>query len=252
MEPAEQVEEVKKPTWGFWATVGFGFVIGIAATIVQTIIILAFIAAKLVGQPELFSFESIRKIAMNGLVISIATIVSSIICVGLILVFIKIRQGAHIPIYLGLSKLSWKMALILLVVSVIFIVLSSVAGSLLDIPDVPGFQVDLYRTSVWPPMLWIAVVFFAPVFEEAFFRGFLFEGFRRARTGIIGAIIITSLTWSLLHIQYEPFHMATIFVLGLLYGIVRYKTGSLWSTFIMHAFNNTAAMVSTVIYLQGM
>jgi hypothetical protein len=64
MEPAEQVEEVKKPTWGFWATVGFGFVIGIAATIVQTIIILAFIAAKLVGQPELFSFESIRKIAM--------------------------------------------------------------------------------------------------------------------------------------------------------------------------------------------
>jgi membrane protease YdiL (CAAX protease family) len=252
MEPAEQVEEVKRPTWGFWATVGFGFVIGIAATIVQTIIIFAFIAAKLVGQPELFSFESIREIAMNGLVISIATIVSSVICVGLILVFIKMRQGAHIPRYLGLSKLSWKMALILLVISVVFIVLSSVAGSLLNIPDVPGFQVDLYRTSVWPPLLWIAVIFFAPVFEEAFFRGFLFEGFRRARTGIVGAIIITSLTWSLLHIQYEPFHMATIFILGLLYGIVRYKTGSLWSTFIMHAFNNTAAMVSTVIYLHGM
>lgn len=252
MQPAEQVEKVKKPAWGFWATVGFGFAIGIAATVVQTIIILAFIAAKIVDRPELFSFESIREIAMNGLVISIATIVSAIVCVGLILVFIKIRDGAHIPHYLALNKLSWKTALILLLIAVVFIALSSVAGILLDIPDVPGFQVDLYKTSVWPPLLWIAVIFFAPAFEEVFFRGFLFEGFRRARTGIIGAIVITSLTWSLLHIQYEPFHMATIFVLGLLYGVVRYKTGSLWSTFIMHAFNNTAAMVSTVLYLQGM
>lgn len=255
MEPAEQVEQVeqiKRPTWGFWATVGFGFVIGIVATIVQTIIIFAFIAMKLVGQSELFSFEFIREIATNGLVISIATIASSIICVGLILVFIKMRSDAHIPHYLGLNRLSWKTALLLLVISVAFIILSSVAGILLNIPDVPGFQIDLYHTSVWPPLLWIAVVIFAPAFEEVFFRGFLFEGFRRARTGIIGAIIITSLIWSLLHVQYEPFHMTTIFVLGLLYGIVRYKTGSLWSTFIMHVFNNTAAMVSTVLYMQGM
>jgi membrane protease YdiL (CAAX protease family) len=252
MQPPENVEEVKKPIWGFWATVGFGFVTGIAATIVQTLIIFAFIAAKLLNQPELFSFDSIRAIVMNGLVISIATIVSAIVCVGLILVFIKIRDGATISHYLALHKVSWKIVLILLAISVVFIGLSSVAGMLLKIPDVPDFQIDLYKTSVWPPLLWIAVIIFAPVFEEVFFRGFLFEGFRRARTGVIGAIIITSLTWSLLHVQYVPFHMATIFVLGLLYGAVRYKTGSLWSTFIMHAFNNTAAMVSTVLYLHGM
>ena len=251
MEPDDQIEQ-KRPAWGFWATVGFGFVIGIAATIVQSIILVFFIISKLTGSPELFTFDTIREIAMNGLAISTATIVSSIVCVGLILAFIKIRKNTHIAEYLGLNRLSWKTVIILLVISVAFIVLSSFAGIWLNIPDVPDFQADLYQTSVWPPLLWIAVVIFAPAFEEVFFRGFLFEGFRHARTGVIGAIVFTALTWSLLHVQYEPFHMATIFVLGLVYGAVRYKTGSLWSTLIMHAFNNTIAMVSTVLYLQGM
>jgi membrane protease YdiL (CAAX protease family) len=251
-EQTEQIIEEKKPVWGFWATVGFGFVIGIAATIVQTIITFAFIAGKLIRSPEAFTYEIIREMAMNGLVISVATIASALVCIGLVLVFIRIRDNASIPHYLGLKKLSWKIVLILLGVSIAFIVLISVAGALLHIPDVPGFQVDLYKTSIWPPLLWIAVVIFAPAFEEILFRGFLFEGFRHARTGVIGAILITSITWSMLHVQYDLFHMSTIFVLGLLYGTVRYKTGSIWSTFIMHAFNNCAAMASTVLYLHGM
>lgn len=251
IEQTEQIAEETKPVWGFWATVGFGFVVGIAATFVQTIITFAFIAAKYIGSPGVFTFETIRDTAMNGLVISIATIASSLICIGLVLVFIKMRKNATIPRYLGLSKLSWKTGLVLLGISVAFIALISVAGILLHIPDVPDFQVDLYKTSVWPPLLWIAVVVFAPAFEEVLFRGFLFEGLRHARTGIIGAILITSFIWSLLHIQYDPFHISTIFVLGLLYGAVRYKTGSLWSTFIMHAFNNAVAMVSTMLYMHG-
>jgi membrane protease YdiL (CAAX protease family) len=252
IEQPEQIIEEKRPVWGFWATVGFGFVIAIAATIVQSIITFAFIAAKLVSSPGTFTYEIIRETAMNGLAISIATIASSLVCIGLVLVFIRIRKNAKVPQYLGLKKPSWKIVLLLLGISIAFIVLISVAGTLLHIPDVPDFQVDLYKTSVWPPLLWIAVVVFAPAFEEVLFRGFLFKGFRQARTGIIGAILITSIIWSLLHVQYDPFHMASIFVLGLLYGTVRYKTGSLWSTFIMHAFNNCAAMVSTLLYLQGM
>jgi membrane protease YdiL (CAAX protease family) len=249
-EPEQHVEE-KKPFWGFWPTVGFGFVAGIVATIVQGIIVIAFLAANLMNNPDMFTFESINKLTMNGLLVSIATIVSAIMCVGFIILVIKIRKDATIAHYLGLKPLTWKIVLVLLAISVGFIILSSVAGHYAGVSDSSDFQLDMYRTSVWPALLWIAVVFFAPAFEEVLFRGFLFEGFRHSRIGVIGAIILTTLPWALLHVQYELFHIGTIFVLGIIYGFVRYKTESLWSTLFMHTFNNLAAMIITALAVHG-
>jgi membrane protease YdiL (CAAX protease family) len=249
--PEQQVEEVKKPFWGFWPTVGFGLVTGIVALIVQGIIAIAFLAANLMNNPDIFTFESINKLAMNGLLISIATIVSAIICVGFIILVIKIRKDATIAHYLGLKPLGWKTILVLLAISIGFIMLASVVGNYAGVSDTSDFQLDMYRTSVWPSLLWIAVVLFAPVFEEVLFRGFLFEGFRHSRIGVIGAIILTTLPWALLHVQYELFHIGTIFVLGIIYGFVRYKTESLWSTLFMHTFNNLAAMIITALQVQG-
>jgi membrane protease YdiL (CAAX protease family) len=66
-------------------------------------------------------------------------------------------------------------------------------------------------------------VVFAPLFEEALFRGFVYEGFARSRAGVAGAIILTSIGWAALHFYYAGFEMATIFVLGLVLGVVRWK-----------------------------
>jgi membrane protease YdiL (CAAX protease family) len=248
--PEQHIEE-KKPFWGFWPTVGFGFVTGIVSIIVQGIIVIAFLVANLMSNPDMFTLESINELAMNGLLVSIATIVSAIVCVGFVILVIKIKKDAIIASYLGLNSLNWKIILILLAVSVGFIMLSSVIGNYAGVSDTPDFQLDLYRTSVWPALLWIAVVVFAPAFEEVLFRGFLFEGFRHSRVGVIGAIILTAVPWALLHIQYELFHIGTIFVLGIIYGFVRYKTGSLWSTLFMHTFNNLAAMIVTALAVHG-
>lgn len=112
-------------------------------------------------------------------------------------------------------------------------------------------MVDAYKTSVWPVLLGIAVVIFAPVFEEAFFRGFLFVGLEHSSIGPIGTIILTAVTWALLHIQYDIFGMVTILVLGVVFGIVRLKTGSLWSTILLHAIWNLVAIVGTALYVNG-
>ena len=245
--PEQKVEELKKPFWGFWPTLGFGLVTGIVALVVQGIIVITFIAANFMSDPDRFTLESINELAMNGLLVSIATIISAIICISFIILVIKMRKDTVIATYLALKPLGWKTILILLAVSVGFIVLSSVIGNYAGVKDTADFQLDLYRTSVWPVLLWLAVVIFAPAFEEVLFRGFLFEGFRHSRIGVIGAIILTTLPWALLHVQYELFHIGTIFVLGLIYGFVRYKTDSLWSTLYMHTFNNLAAMILTAL-----
>ena len=72
-------------------------------------------------------------------------------------------------------------------------------------------------------IFWIAIVFAAPVFEEIFFRGFLFEGFRKSRIGDLGTVIITALTWAIIHTQYGYYEMSFIFLLGILLGVVRIK-----------------------------
>jgi len=105
------------------------------------------------------------------------------------------------------------------------------------------FTTEVYDTSVWPVLFGIAVVVFAPAFEETFFRGFLFAGLRQSPIGTAGAVALTAAMWTLLHIQYEASGMSIIFFLGIVLGIVRYKTGSLWTVILIHALWNLFAVL---------
>jgi uncharacterized protein len=115
----------------------------------------------------------------------------------------------------------------------------------------PGFTVDAFKTSVWPGLFGVAVVIFAPLFEETFFRGFLFKGLKESAVGAVGTILLTSLLWALLHLQYNIFGMAQIFVLGLVFGAIRLKTNSLWAPLSLHVFWNLAALISAAIIVKG-
>jgi membrane protease YdiL (CAAX protease family) len=186
-----------------------------------------------------------------GLITSVATCASAVFGVGLIMLFTMIRKGVSIAEYLGLKRISAKQVLAVLGIMAGFIILSDGLGLLLDRPSSSEFVVNIYSTSVWPALLWVSLIIFVPIFEETFFRGFLFEGFRQSRLGPIGAVLLTAFAWALLHIQYDLFNIATIFIMGILFGVVRIKTGSLWSTIIMHAFTNAVALLQVALHLEG-
>jgi len=208
---------------------------------------------SLPAQPDLSGLMNAIETILStqlGLITSIAACVSAVICVGLIILFARIRKGVSIAEYLGLKRITVKQVLAVLGIMAGFIVLSDGLGLLLDRPASNEFVVNIYSTSVWPALLWISLIIFVPIYEEAFFRGFLFEGFRQSRLGAIGAVGLTSLVWAALHIQYDFFSIATIFVLGILLGIVRIKTGSLWSTLIMHAFTNMVALLQVALHFE--
>jgi membrane protease YdiL (CAAX protease family) len=114
-----------------------------------------------------------------------------------------------------------------------------------------SFMTDTYTSAGWLPLLWIAVVIFAPVFEEAFFRGFLFVGLERSRIGVAGTIIFTSLVWAALHMQYNLIGMATIVIMGIVLGVIRHRTHSLWPTIIFHSLWNFVALLGTALTLGG-
>ena len=56
-----------------------------------------------------------------------------------------------------------------------------------------------------------------------------------------GAIVISAAFFAILHMN--PWQAIPAFILGLLFGYVYYKTGSLKLTMLMHCVNNTMALV---------
>ncbi len=245
------ITEEKKPVWGSWATFGLGIAILAVYLFAQTITAAVFIIGKIISDPENIDVQAIYDMASNGDIISWVTIISAILGTGLTFFFIKMRKGPRIREYLGLKALPKKTFLILSLVIIGLVGLSFVLDQFLQAPQDTLFLVDTYETSTWPALLWLAVVVFAPLFEEAFFRGFVFVGFQQSRLGIIWTIAITAVVWALLHMQYSVYGILSILILGIVFGLVRFKTNSLWSTLFLHAVWNALAMLSTVLYING-
>lgn len=84
----------------------------------------------------------------------------------------------------------------------------------------------------------IAVVLIAPIAEEIIMRGWLY-GKLRSRTGIIVALIITSLVFAILHGQWNV-AVVTFALSAVLCGL-REITGTIWSGIILHILVNGIA-----------
>ena len=81
--------------------------------------------------------------------------------------------------------------------------------------------------------LWLLVIAFcvaAPISEEFFARGFLYRGWSESFLGPAGAILLSSLVWTALHLQYDWFFFGEVFSIGLLLGYLRYRSNSTWLT----------------------
>jgi len=247
----EAENTLNRRVWEPWATAGFGLVVGIVFLVTQMLVVGIFATVKIVTDSILSPSQIVEYlISATGLVLALATIASAIVGVGLVILIVKLRRSATVVEYLGLRLITRKTVLVLLAITAGLITLSDSLSVILGRP-VPDFLTDAYRTSVWPALLWVAIIIFAPLFEEAFFRGFLFVGFRQSRIGAAGTIGLTAFIWTLLHIQYGVYELATTFVLGIVLGIVRLKTGSLCSSLLIHAFWNLVAMVELALYVNG-
>ncbi len=237
------VAPVKKQVWGFWTTIGLGLATGVIFVLVQTLTVIIFAVVNMANSPDLDVSQLIDQLLENGDLLSTTTIASAVLCVGFILLMVKARRGESIAGYLALKSISKKAVILMFAVTIGFLIVSYVIGLFLPETTETGYMTSAYDNAALKPLFWIAVVIFAPVFEEVFMRGFLFIGFRQSRIGPVGAIILTTLLWAPLHLQYDIFQIAIIFILGIILGIVRHKTDSLLSPLIIHSFNNLVAMV---------
>jgi membrane protease YdiL (CAAX protease family) len=188
----------------------------------------------------------------DGAAITLVIAVSTPVEVLLLALFAH-RAGASAAEYLGLiwprrGEVAFGAAAL-----VVLIVTGNVLSWLLGRGIVTPFQLDIYTTASaggWLLWLWLAVVVATPIGEEILFRGFLFRGWLRSARDVWPVIVVTSLLWALIHVQYDWYVIGQVFVFGLLLGWMRWATGSTILTILLHALINTEGMIETFVDLK--
>lgn len=232
--------------WGPWATTGLSILIQIAILVAQLAVVFGVIAVShLIGRRAAPNPET------SGLVLSLAAWAAVPVAIGLSCLFASFRRGISVREYLGLKPVSILTVAAWCGLLVVFIVASDLLTYALGKPIVPESMQEAYASATLLPLFWLALIVAAPLAEETVFRGFFFKGLRHSRVGAAGAIIIPALIWSAIHVQYDLYGIASIFVAGLLLGIARLRTGSLYTPLVMHGFMNVVATAETAL-LVGM
>lgn len=229
--------------WGYWATLGW--------------VILALLMSEIVagGILLLIHPDAIDLLTTyDGKTLALTTLIAMPIAVAMFMLLAK-WKGWPPLVYLGLTVPRPRDVVLALACIAVVIAVTDVGLYLLGQDIVPPFQVEAYRSAKaagWLVALWLAVTVAAPIGEEVMFRGFLMRGWARQRKDVPLAILLSSLGWASLHVQYDWIGIGQIFCLGLLLGWVRWRTGSITLTILMHASVNVEAMVETVIRMEWM
>ena len=95
-----------------------------------------------------------------------------------------------------------------------------------------------------PDFLWqlLSVCILAPLTEELLFRSVVFK--LLSPFGAVTAVVISALMFSLLHVS--PGGIIIIFAMGIVLGIIRYVSGSVFACMVFHAINNFYGIIETV------
>ncbi len=117
---------------------------------------------------------------------------------------------------------------------------------------------DEWITSVWNSIgswpVFVLLIFVlpavAPISEEILMRGFLFRGLQYSKVGAVGAVLISSLVWAALHIQYDILDIFYVFLGGVVLGGARLKTGSLYRTIAVHSIRSAAVIIAALLVRQ--
>ncbi len=92
----------------------------------------------------------------------------------------------------------------------------------------------------------LAVIVVAPVTEELFFRAFFYRALR-TRMRVVWAVLIDSLVFALIHVQYfgTPLILVVIVFFAVVACLVYEKTGSIFACIAIHASFNAVASLGS-------
>jgi uncharacterized protein len=228
--------------WGYWATLGWA--------------VLAFLAGQFIGFGLLVwlragVWNSILETPFDGVLVTLFIVVSNPITIGVLMLAVRFVHADQAE-YLALKWPAWRDVTVGLIALAALIMLCDAALYFSGRTLVTPFQMQSYSTAAaegWLVPMFAAAILVAPAGEEIMFRGFLFRGWARSERSVWPAVVVISLLWAGLHLQYDWTGMLQIFLIGLFLGWMRWRSGSVLLTFLLHALFNLEGTFETVLQI---
>src|SRR6266849_757392 len=226
-------------TWGILATLAFAA--------------LAFLLGQAVGVGAMTAAmgADLSRTAFDGTAVAVSLLVANPIQIVTLALAARMT-GEDLLAYFALDVPRRRDVIIAVAGLAAVILVADVLTLALGRELVPAFQLEIHRSAQAEGALlslWLALIVVAPVGEELLFRGFLFRGLVRELRDALPGILLISLVWSLLHIQYDWFGASLVFGLGVLLGYVRLYSGSTTLVILLHALLNLESVLETVVVL---
>lgn len=251
--PAAPALEQQRPAWGLIGTIVWGavaFAVWVMAQLVMVVLIVAWRHSEAAAPIDM------EQLARDGFVLALITVVAGPIWIAVTAVASRWR-GWRVADYLALqwprrSELLFAVGCLVALLIAFDLITLAVGREV-----VPRFMLEAYTTARASGLgaillLFFAIVVIAPLSEEIVFRGFLYRGLSTSFLGVAGTVLLTSAAWTAMHIQYDWFLLAQVFTLGILFGWLRWATGSTTLTIILHTLANFAASAQTVWKVEWM
>ncbi|MGD6842457.1 CPBP family intramembrane glutamic endopeptidase [Bacillus infantis] len=143
------------------------------------------------------------------------------------------------------SQRDWKLiglySAVLLAGAVIIVVLTSFIGNSWQNSKTEAMQQNVTFFTVLIAFFSAAVI--SPIYEEIFYRGFLYR-WLRTRVGLTGALLLSSLIFTIIHIPTYNV-MPVNFFSGILFALAYERTGSIWPSVLIHGLTNGIMVLLT-------
>lgn len=241
-------QSVDNKNFSVSATLGLSLAIFVIYSVLQSIILFAhiFVSNTFENVDSFVKFISNEDNMLNGNSFGFTAIVSGILGWLIVIGFTKTKKNIDLKNYLGFHKVDWKKAWIWPILLLLYMVLEEQLMTHFPTLFESDFAEKLISTTdnLWVLLLGVGIV--APIFEELLFRGFMYKGLAN-KYGGISAAIITSLIFAAIHIQYNPLIIILLIPVGLILGLSRYYTKSIWVPIILHCINNSSGIIYTMI-----
>ncbi len=231
--------------WKFWGTALWGLVVFGAMFVGQMAVVTWFV----MRQQGPVDLGAAIHVLGGGLTISLSVITGLPAVLAALWLAIRLSRTPFAD-YLALRWTSWRSIAIGVGALIVLVGGWEVLSRLTGRESTPGFMMDVLKSARADGALWLLVIAFcvaAPMSEEFFARGFLYRGWSESFLRPAGAIVLSSLVWTALHLQYDWYFFGEVFSIGLLLGYLRYRFNSTWLTIVVHGLNNLAAVVQTFL-----
>jgi uncharacterized protein len=235
--------------WKFWGTAMWGLFIFGGMFLGQVAVVAWFVLQQDTPIDLSTLAAAVRLVVGRGLTISLSVIAGLPAVLAALWVAIRMTRTPFAD-YLALRGTSWTNLLIGVVALFVLVMGWDLVSRATGREVEPGFMGDVLRSGRADGALWLLVIAFcvaAPVTEELFARGFLYRGWSESFLGPVGAIVLSSMAWTGLHLQYDWFFLGEVFSIGLLLGYLRYRSHSTWLTIVLHGLNNLGAVIQTML-----